>query len=213
MREDDRGVALDADLAKTLSSRSDTPVQAAEATALYVCATRELFEEAGVFLVREPSGQLLTVGDTDVAAQERLESLRLALQAGELAIDDVLHDNTWLPAFDRLVPFSHWITPRAVHARFDTRFFVAELPPGQSALHDSIETSEGVWLSPSRALEADYHTVYATAQHLHRLSPFRRVADLLEFARTKPIAMVSPEVVDRGEGRQVFIRPEIAETW
>jgi 8-oxo-dGTP pyrophosphatase MutT (NUDIX family) len=215
LRDDDLAVVADdaAGLAHELSDRSDHPVDAVRASAFYVCAVRELFEEAGVMLVRDTSGRLLTVDESDTALQERLESTRLALQAHELSIGGVFEEHGWQPAFDLLVPFSHWITPRALAARFDTRFFVAVLPPGQSALHDTIETSEGVWLSPSRILDGDYHTVYATAQHLRRLSPLRSVQELLDFARTKSIRMVSPDVVEGGDGRRVFIRPEIAENW
>jgi 8-oxo-dGTP pyrophosphatase MutT (NUDIX family) len=215
VRDDDLRVAIDDGeaLARALSDRSDHPVDAAHATAFYVCAIRELFEEAGVILVRDTNGQLLTVDESDTALQERLESTRLTLQAHELSIGGVLQEYGWRLAFDLLVPFSHWITPRALAARFDTRFFVAVLPPGQSALHDTIETSEGVWLPPNDVLDGDYHTVYATAQHLRRLGPLRSVQELLDFARTKSIRMVSPEVVEGGEGLRVFIRPDIADSW
>ena len=43
-------------LADVLSARSDTPVESAQAAALYVAAVRELFEEAGVLLVRDAGG-------------------------------------------------------------------------------------------------------------------------------------------------------------
>src|SRR5205807_9998093 len=117
----------------------------------------------------------------DTSLKERLESTRLALQAQRLSLARVFAVWGWQPAFDLLVPFSHWVTPAALAARFDTRFFVARMPPGQSALHDTIETSEGIWLTPARALDAAYHTVYATAQHLRRLSAFHSVDDLLAF--------------------------------
>jgi 8-oxo-dGTP pyrophosphatase MutT (NUDIX family) len=215
VRDDDRQLPVQdgAALAETLSGRSDTPVAPPEASALYSCAVRELFEEAGVLLVRGADGGLLEVDPADTARQERLESMRLMLQAGELTLARLLAEQGWQPAFDRLVPFSHWITPRALAARFDTRFFVAELPRGQSALHDTIETSEGVWLSPTQALEPAYHTVYATAQHLRRLRAFRDVRALLEFAREKPIRMVSPEVVEDADGLRAFLRPELADSW
>jgi 8-oxo-dGTP pyrophosphatase MutT (NUDIX family) len=214
VREDDLHVpALDGpELARALSERSDTPVDAPAAAGLFVCAVRELFEEAGILLVRNRTGELLGVGESD-AQQERLESLRLALQASELSIGDLLADGGWTPAFDLLVPFSHWITPRVIAARFDTRFFVAEQPPGQSPLHDTIETSEGVWLRPERALDGHYHTVYATAQHLRRLAPFRSVAELFAFARDKPIRMVSPEVVEHGTGLSVHLPPHLINAW
>ena len=69
-------------LADVLSARSDTPVESAQAAALYVAAVRELFEEAGVLLVRDAAGRdLLEVDAADQSLQERLESTRLALQA------------------------------------------------------------------------------------------------------------------------------------
>ena len=200
-------------LARALSERADTPVDPPQASAFYVGALRELFEEAGVLLVRDSSGQLVTVDASDTALQERLESTRLTLQAHKLSFARVLAEWGWQPAFDLLVPFSHWVTPRLLAARFDTRFFVAEMPPGQAALHDTIETSEGVWLSPARALEDTYHTVYATAQHLRRLTPFCGVRDLLAFAAQKPIRRVSPEVVEGGSGLSVFLPADLVDAW
>ena len=192
------------DLGHELSARSDTPVSDEEAAAFYVCAIRELFEEAGVLLVTDVDHRLLTVAAHD---------MRHALQAGQLTLAGILAENRWQPAFGLLVPFSHWITPRALAARFDTRFFVAVVPPDQSALHDTIETSEGVWLSPARVLEGDYHTVYATAQHLRRLAPFASVKQLMDFAHAKPIRMVSPEMVEAGDGVRVYIKPELFDAW
>jgi 8-oxo-dGTP pyrophosphatase MutT (NUDIX family) len=200
-------------LARTLSERADTPVEPAQAAALYVSALRELFEEAGVLLVRDAAGSVLSVDDADTALQERLESTRLGLQAREMSFADVLAEGDWHPAFDLLVPFSHWVTPRVLAARFDTRFFVAEMPLRQAALHDTIETSEGVWLSPQRALGDEYHTVYATTQHLRRLSTYCSVADLLAFAREKPIRRISPEVVEGKSGLRVLMPPELVDTW
>jgi 8-oxo-dGTP pyrophosphatase MutT (NUDIX family) len=215
VRADDRAYAAQdsAALSYELSCRSDTPVGAEEARALYVCAVRELFEEAGVLLVRDPSGNALRVAESDVAQQERLETTRLALQAHALSITQVLSDFECEPAFDLLIPFSHWITPRALATRFDTRFFVAELPPGQLALHDTIETSEGVWLSPTQALEPEYHTVFATAHHLRRLAPFSSVSALLAYARTKRIRAVQPVVGESGEGMRAMIPSDRAEDW
>jgi 8-oxo-dGTP pyrophosphatase MutT (NUDIX family) len=196
-----------------LSERSDSPVAADQAAAYYVCALRELFEEAGVLLVRDAAGQLLSVDSTDTALQERLAATRLALQARDLSLATVLVDWACTPAFDLLVPFSHWVTPALLVARFDTRFFVAEMPSGQAALHDTIETTDGIWLSPAQLLDGDYNIVYATAQHLVRLAQFRTVHNLLEFAKTKRIQRLSPEVVEGGTGLKVFIRPEIVDAW
>src|SRR5713226_5361221 len=57
-------------LAHVLSERSDTPVEPAQAAAFYVSAVRELFEEAGVLLVRDAGGRrLLEVDAADQSLQ------------------------------------------------------------------------------------------------------------------------------------------------
>jgi 8-oxo-dGTP pyrophosphatase MutT (NUDIX family) len=54
-----------------------------------------------------------------------------------------------------LCPWSRWITPRNPPVgtpRFDTRFFLALMPPGQEAQHDNHEAVESVWLTPQEGL-------------------------------------------------------------
>jgi 8-oxo-dGTP pyrophosphatase MutT (NUDIX family) len=213
LRSDDARLPVDPAIARAVSARSDSPLALETARAYLACAARELFEEAGVLLVRTTVGAVLAVDASDEGLQEKLASTRLALQAHELSFGPVLAEFGWHAAFDLLVPFSHWVTPVALAARFDTRFFVAAMPPDQAALHDTIELDEGVWLPPARALAADYHTVYATAQHLRRIAPFRMVADLLAFARAKPIRRVQPDVTEAADGLSVYIPAELIESW
>ena len=56
-------------------------------------------------------------------------------------------------AVDRVHYFSHWITPEPAPKRYDTRFFVTALPPGQVPIHDDHETTDTVWVQPGEALE------------------------------------------------------------
>jgi 8-oxo-dGTP pyrophosphatase MutT (NUDIX family) len=212
VREDDYA-AWSSDLEQALCERSDTPVPVTDAAAYFVGAVRELFEEAGVLLARDGSDRLIEVDVRDEPLQERLAAARLALQARELSLAHLLEQEQWQPAFDLLVPFSHWVTPAVLAARFDTRFFVSEMPPRQEALHCTIETSEGVWLAPARLLDGDYNVVYATAQHLRRIAPFASVAELLAFACRKPIRRVQPEVIERGTGLSVYLAPELVDSW
>ena len=69
-----------------------------------------------------------------------------------------------------LTPWARWITPEASPRRFDTWFFAAALPPGQTAAlaapaeqadraeravrTDPGESDAGTWLRPAEALEA-----------------------------------------------------------
>jgi 8-oxo-dGTP pyrophosphatase MutT (NUDIX family) len=212
VRADDFGIAPD-EAARARFDRADTPPEPAEAGAYLACAVRELFEEAGVLLARDRAAAPIVVDEFDQTLQERLAAARLALQAGQLTLGQLLDEHAWRPAFDLLVPFSHWVTPSVLAARFDTRFFVAEMPPRQEALHCTIETSEGIWQSPARLLDGDYNVVYATAQHLRRISGFATVADLLTYARAKPIRRVQPEVIERGAGLSVWLPPDLADNW
>jgi 8-oxo-dGTP pyrophosphatase MutT (NUDIX family) len=55
-------------------------------------------------------------------------------------------------ATDSLYYFAHWITPSIERRRFSARFFVAELPPGQTPSYDNVETVDEVWVTPDEAL-------------------------------------------------------------
>ena len=200
-------------LARLLGERSDTPVTAAEAAAVYACAVRELFEEAGVLLAGDASGRLLAIDEADQPLQERLAARRLALQARQISLAAILAEGVWQPAFGHLVPFSHWVTPSALATRFDTWFFVAEMPERQAALHCTIETSEGVWLSPRQLLGGSYPIVFATENHLRRLAEFGRVDELLAFARRKPIRRVQPDVVEDSSGLRARLPAGVADSW
>ena len=200
-------------LARLLSERSDTPVAPAEAAGVYASAVRELFEEAGVLLACDASGRLLAIDEDDQPLQERLAARRLALQARQLSLAAVLAEGGWRAAFDHLVPFSHWVTPSALATRFDTWFFVAEMPERQAALHCTIETSEGVWLPPRELLDGSYPIVFATEHHLRRLAELGRVEELLAFARRKPIRRVQPEVVEDSSGLRARLPAGVAEAW
>jgi hypothetical protein len=95
-----------------------------------------------------------------------------------------------------LTYFSHWITPAMSPRRYDTRFFVAELPSGQEATHCGLETVDGIWISPRQAIERHERgtmtLVSVTRDHLDRLAAFSSVEALLEFASRKRIRTVNP---------------------
>jgi len=139
------------------------PLSEAEARALYVAACRELFEEAGLLLVRR----------IDEAALGRLRKLRSALQAGTLSLRAALAHESCVLALARLVPFARWITPEFQKRRWDTRFFVAEAPENQTAECDGTETSEAVWLTPSAALDG-----YRAGEHQLAPPTFRVLEEL-----------------------------------
>ena len=66
--------------------------------------------------------------------------------------------------------------------RFDTRFFLAEMPAGQFCRPDDRETVQGLWLSPRQALVSNMAGEVPlsppTLVTLHELSKYRTLADL-----------------------------------
>ena len=121
------------------------------AVALLVAAVRETFEESGVLLARRANGQQVSGSplDTDLAAhvrkamcaRDRITDWRPWLEEEGLVLD-----------FDAMTMWSWWLTPADRPQRFDTRFLVATLPPGQEARHDGVELVSSTWLRPVEAL-------------------------------------------------------------
>lgn len=169
----------------------EPPRDAALARAVFRAGIRELFEEAGVLLARDASGQTLRIPRDEAS---RWADLRDALQAGRIGLSDILRRERLIPDYQRLAYFSHWITPDNAPRRFDTRFFAAEMPPGQTAVHCQIETTESVWIQPREALEraaaGNFPLVYPTRMHLRRLTASATPAEFLALARAKSIQTV-----------------------
>jgi 8-oxo-dGTP pyrophosphatase MutT (NUDIX family) len=122
------------------------------------CAARELFEEAGVLLVRdkernpEPFAEESmnqTLGDDSPAFS--IASLRKKVLAGANATE-LLAEYRLQWWTDMMIPWSHWITPSIEPKRFSARFFVCELPGGQKPSFDGDETVDEAWVSPADAI-------------------------------------------------------------
>ena len=118
-----------------------------------IAAIRELFEEAGVLLAHRTDGTPFRLSDD--AERKRFSEYRKKLNTAEITLLELaVHENLLL-ALDRLHYYTHWITPEANPVRFDTRFFVARHPSGQEASPDLKETTDGIWIAPRPALEAN----------------------------------------------------------
>ena len=130
----------------TLHTRLAEPgTDAATASGLHVAALREALEECGLLLA-EPT-----------APGRALDALRArAMLRDGMPFADMLTALQLRLQTRQLAPWSRWITPLSPTVssrRFDTRFFVALAPAGQTALHDNEETTESVWVAPRAALE------------------------------------------------------------
>jgi len=138
--------AADGDRLQTVAGQ---PLPAAQALALRVAACRETFEEAGVLLARDVQGR--------PCQAERLAALqarRAAVTSEAAGFATMLEEADLYLDVDRLVYWSHWITPSIEPKRFDTRFFAIAVPPGQMVSADQSELTHHAWVRPARAPEA-----------------------------------------------------------
>ena len=147
--------------------------------AYYSAAIRELFEEAGVLLARNPDGSW--------ADFREHADCRAALNDGSVLWPDFLDRHDLRLACDALHYFSFWITPREIRKRFTTRFFVAALPSGQEASHCGNELMDSCWRTPAAALadsrNSDFPLPRPTQATLETLGEFADVSSLLDWAR------------------------------
>ena len=152
--------------------------------AYWVAAARECFEEAGILLARRPdTGAWLDASSQWSAA--RLARYRRDVHSGARTLGALLEAEGLVLDLSGFHYVSHWITPPGRTARrFDTRFFVAEVPPGQVASHDAAETVESIWAAPADALArgaaGEICLLIPTIANLEALAGFSSVAELVE---------------------------------
>ncbi|HET8747358.1 MAG TPA: NUDIX hydrolase [Ramlibacter sp.] len=197
--EDARWVQrLDRDAQALHALLAEPELTPAAAAGLYVAAVRELFEEAGLLLADVPPAQV-----TDLWA---------ALRGGR-GFDELLAPLELRLAAGALQPWSRWITPTLSSVgrrRFDTRFFLATVPPGQEARHDEHEATESAWITPRAALRQywDGQIDLAPPQimSLTHLARHRSVASAFAAARSRTPPCIRPEPHDV-EGTRVLCYP------
>ena len=104
---------------------------------------------------------------------------------------------------DDLHPFAHWVTPEIEIRRYDTRFFLARMPEGQTAKHDEGETTALEWLTPQAAIakfeRRELLLPPPTWTTIRQLAPRRSIDDVLSWARSRSIVRVMPGFFKNGD--------------
>ena len=168
--------------------------------AYWIAAVRECFEEAGILLACDAQGQFISAARAAELERYRSRPFIELLQEQEL----------YLPASE-LAYCGHWITAPGRARRFDTRFFVAMAPEGQSGSHDATETVHHLWIAPREALEranrGEIELVHATRETLTMLKSFATAGEALRHVRALKEIEENRACIALGkEGEKVFRR-------
>lgn len=170
------------------------------ARSLVCAAVRETFEECGVLLAGASADHLLE----DVSNDE-WEAERAALEAREQSLSQLLARRGLVLRTDLLRPFAHWITPDVEPKRFDTRFFLAELPAGQVCRDVGGEADERLWVRVSDALEQGLTLMPPTHTSLSDLGSYPDVRTALDAPRE--VTLVAPKLVVLPDDSVRFVVP------
>lgn len=173
--------------------------------ALRITAIRETFEESGILLACTDDGAPV--------APETAAGLVMACRGSDGPdFRAAIREGGLLPAVDSLVPFARWITPPIRPKRFDTHFFVAAAPSGQSLAHDGSEAVDSIWIEPQAAIdgtsEGRFKLVFATRMNLNRIGASASMEDAMAQARATPVVTIMPEYIETPEGTSIRIPAE-----
>ncbi|QTA89015.1 NUDIX hydrolase [Desulfonema magnum] len=179
-------------------------ISADEVLGFSIAAIRETLEEAGVVIASANGG---SGPDYDQFASYRLKK--------DLPKDwfrTKIKEENWTLSLSELGRWSHWITPKLMKKRFDTRFFIVFMPKGQTCVPDNLETEQGIWLSPQTALEQNLESKIPlsppTLVTLTQLLKFKNLNTLKQDIRSRSWGTpIMPRLVPSSGG------PVILEPW
>lgn len=181
-------------------SRLDPCDEQTPAIAYYMAAAREAFEETGILIGRSVDGgkALAAAHDSSVGA------LREALLAGDTTFKGVIEEMRALLELHRMEYLAHWVTPAVEPRRYDTRFFLAEVPPGTDAAIHPSEMTDAVWLTAEAALDRNKSgtlpMIFPTIRTIQDLQRFETVAEALRHFGGHRIPTIEPRLVKTSTG-------------
>jgi 8-oxo-dGTP pyrophosphatase MutT (NUDIX family) len=203
---ENRCTGIDLKKARTILRDMSSPEKALGA---WVAGIRETFEEVGLLLAYHSDGTLVSFDSEDVL--DRFRSYRKKLQTGEISLVTILRNEGLTLAADRLYYFSHWITPELLPLRYDVRFFIAEMPLRQEAVHDGIELMRHVWLTPQKILDnyrrQKFNMVVPTLVTIEELSRYKTIREVIASTENKKIDAILTVMVEEN-GRIVEYMPD-----
>lgn len=113
----------------------------------YIAAARELFEEVGVLLANKNN-----MNQSAYLSSNTILEYRRQLIEGEISFLQLLRKEKLQFNLHDLKHFGNRTTPSGRPIRFNTHFFLAQLPEGQEPNPDTNEIDEAFWMTPEDAI-------------------------------------------------------------
>jgi len=191
---------LSAEEAKLSLNEPDLPDE--KALGLFFASVRETFEEAGVLLASTASGDMVDFSGN--MSDKRFSDYRFKIHEQTMSLRDLAEAEGIYFRFDLLTPYAHWITPQIESKRFDTRFLLARMPQNQVPIHDSIEMTESLWITPADALvrqaAGELLLMPPTLKTMEELAEFSSIEQLFNAAASRDIQPILPQAFQTPEG-------------
>ena len=165
----------------------------ADERAARVGAIREAYEECGLLLA--------TRDGTPVGRHaESLTHMRQAVDKDATLFQPLVRGHGLTLTPHDLHPFARWIPPPALHKRFDTRFYLARLPEGQTPIQDGTEAVDILWIRPQDALDqlaaGTRKIIFPTARNLELLALSSSVEAAFADLAVRPQGIIQPVIED-----------------
>jgi 8-oxo-dGTP pyrophosphatase MutT (NUDIX family) len=156
-------------------------------------AIREAYEECGLLLATRDG---VSVG----AHANSLTNMRQRVDKDATLFQPLVRGHGLTLCTHDLHPFARWIPPPALHKRFDTRFYLARLPEGQTPVQDGTEAVDIIWIRPQDALDqlaaGTRKIIFPTARNLELLALSSSVDQAFADLAARPQGIVQPTIKD-----------------
>ena len=166
-------------------------------TSYWIGSLRECFEEAGILLAQNANGEDVDINES----AEKYQEFRNLLNKGDDVLMQMCEQMNLTLDLGKIAYSAHWITPQVEKRRFNTRFFVAVVPPTQTADHDGQELVDSLWISPAKALElgkkGEIQLILPTISNLQDLACFDTCSELLETKKKNAERLLVPKILPK----------------
>ena len=189
-------IAADPCFEQSLNRITAGGVSLPAAKSLFITAIRETFEESGILFAKRTDNVSVELMFRDPL---KWNAYRQQLHNQAKSLEDIADHENIIFVPHALIPYARWITPEAEKKRFDTWFFIAQIPTHQTPCHDDVELVDSIWVTPEGALkkndEKKILLMPPTLKTIEELSAFSSLDRVFEKIQEKRLSPILPQAI------------------